>query len=1728
MAKAKKFGAFSGVFTPSILTILGVIMYMRLGWVVGEAGLFYTIAIILIAHIISVSTGLSISSIATDKKIKTGGIYYMLSRSLGFPMGGSIGITIFVGTALSISLYIIGFAESFLGIESIRNFLHLKTDINSYRILGTGVIIFLVLIAFISTSLAIKTQFYILIAIILSIVSIFVGFFINTDLAPKEVLLYPKENGESLEFIFAIFFPAVTGFTAGVAMSGDLKDPKKTIPIGTIFSIIIGFIVYMSLAISFAYFVNRDLLLEDVNFLNKVAWFSPMVIAGIWGATLSSALGGILGAPRILQAISKDKITPKIFSIGYGKNNEPRNALIFTFLIAELGILIGELNLIAGIVSMFYLAAYGFINLSYALESWASSDFLPSLKISKFIGIIGAIVCFGVMFKLDMISMILSFIIMGMIYFYLQRKQMKSEFGDVWQSVWNTVIRTALHKVQKNNLEKRNWQANAILFSGELQKKRPYLIEFGKFLVGKHGMLSNFDIIESEKETFLFQKNEQNLKKENPLEGIFSRKISCTNIYEGMKTVAGTYGFSGIEPNTVILGWLQKEERAKSFISLIANFSNLDLSILMLNYSIKRGFGKYKRIDLWWRGAGNNGNFALTLIRFILLSHKWVDAKLRLLIINNKNQERETIYKSTKRVLDNFRIEAEIRIINNEIEKRTFEEIIKIESLYTDLTFLGIGEIENNKEKIFFDNTNKIIKNIGTVVLIKASSYFKELQVTQKEKNKNFKDLKKESVSKIDNILLEKIKSDNIIFPKNNIVKSHLSSLRADFKKMAEYFYKDYFAAILKYKSSYQNILIKLIYKTLNNANFVLKKEKSVQQKYFFRIQDNFLKGSQKLIDQTINEAIENQKNILEEATKFFLSELEKKVNNSVKIIFNNISLDDLKKDEKDNFSLIYFKFFEKIKIKISGHPTKYQIKFQKLLKSYIPYEVYNILFKILNEFGMISVHHIFEFQKIVKSVKISLFTLEIASNKNLLDEKSVKKEKDKISNELRNLMKITPRAQIKIYHLLMNELNFLIQKISNDLQTINPNSLIKRKHNDIKRPKDLLNLPNIWKKNQILFYNSTSLELNFYLFENKLKKISRQTLNRIEKTFDVSIIENFESLKKYLIFYKKNLISHKNPKFNFSRKSYDHKNYFFKFLEIIDNTFEDIKNEIKYFPKFVEVMDNNSYFNFEKLQFKKDGIKTIKIQCSRMLDYLIQNDLIEPLQKNLEKLSNKLRFYNSVFDNLILQIYEDTEIGEEENIIMNGEIENLILIVRSKEKVISETIENILQIREEINLEIKKIFNDIFEKLTIHKFNNEERNLDNFEEENSKKIFSYKRIEFFKNLFFLQMEKIYYRKSDGILLANKFKKMKSIKKTSVDEVLNLLEKVSPDPILIKKLPFYYKQLFSNKHQYDSEIFIGRKEELLEADIAYKRYLSNFQGGIMITGEHNSGKTFFSQFIANKFIQNGSKIYEIETSDKRNIDIKFFKKTLENKLNSYGSYQEIFNRIPENSIIIFDNLELWWQKTEDGFEVIDLIINLIEKFSNKCLFIVNVNHHTLKLMNKIKNVENYFLKIIECKPFNAMELKEIILLRHRLSPIRFSLKKKHENNFNEIDYANLFSKYFNYSDGNIGTSLQAWRTNIKDFKNGILQISYPKNVDLFSLENLSSDIYVLILQFILHKKLDMKTIEKINFNKKNEIEKQINYLKRIGIIQENSNKSLFINQYLYHFIKKIMIEKEIL
>ena len=288
-SEANKFGTFKGVYTPSLLTILGVIMYLRMGWVVGQVGLIQSLLIITISSFITFITALSISASATNMKVEGGGAYYMISRSLGVEIGAAVGIPLFIAQALGVSFYIVGFAES---LQSFLPGISL-TQVSIVTLIG------LTTVAYISADLALKTQFLVLTTILLSLISFLWGVF-----EPKE--LVPLSVSESVSFwqVFAVFFPAVTGILSGVAMSGDLEDPGHSLPTGTIFAVLTGFVIYMTLAILLYSSAPEEVLRSDPLVMKKLSKLPQLFYLGIWGATLSSALGGLLAAPRNSSSLS--------------------------------------------------------------------------------------------------------------------------------------------------------------------------------------------------------------------------------------------------------------------------------------------------------------------------------------------------------------------------------------------------------------------------------------------------------------------------------------------------------------------------------------------------------------------------------------------------------------------------------------------------------------------------------------------------------------------------------------------------------------------------------------------------------------------------------------------------------------------------------------------------------------------------------------------------------------------------------------------------------------------------------------------------------------------------------------------------------------------------------------------------------------------------------------------------------------------------------------------------------------------------------------------------------------------------------------------------------------------------------------------------------------------------------------------------------------------------------
>ncbi len=451
----RRFGAFEGVFVPTLLSILGVILFLRLGWVVGQVGIFRALGIILISNTITFITALSLWSIVSNRRIGAGGAYSMISRSLGMEAGGTIGASLYLSQAISVAFYIRGFSELWVS--------RLFPD-HSQLVVSLVVWTCLFLVSQRSARLAFRLQYLILITIALALFSMYVNF---PGLRPALSLV--PVNGVGFWKAFAVFFPAVTGILAGVNMSGELKDPEKAIPLGTISAILLSFLVYCLTAVWFGAVAPAEELVADPSVAVKYARWPALVIAGIMGATLSSALSMFVSSPRVLLALSKHRIVPGSHWLARtSSSGEPVFAIGVTAGISLMALFL-SLNYLAGLLTMIFLMTYGAINLSVLIEQTIGVvSFRPTFRMPSLVPGIGVLGCSLAMFLIDPFFALLAVVLLVSLYVQLLKRGFSGSWPDVRKGLLIFLAEKCLRIARGLPYHPKGWKPN-VLFPAKAQ-----------------------------------------------------------------------------------------------------------------------------------------------------------------------------------------------------------------------------------------------------------------------------------------------------------------------------------------------------------------------------------------------------------------------------------------------------------------------------------------------------------------------------------------------------------------------------------------------------------------------------------------------------------------------------------------------------------------------------------------------------------------------------------------------------------------------------------------------------------------------------------------------------------------------------------------------------------------------------------------------------------------------------------------------------------------------------------------------------------------------------------------------------------------------------------------------------------------------------------------------------------------------------------------------------------
>jgi amino acid transporter len=669
-------GTFGGVFTPSILTILGLILFLRLGYVVGNAGVERALIILALATWISVQTSTSLAAIATNRKVRGGGDYYLISRSLGIAFGGGLGLVLFVAQAVSVAFYCVGFGEGVAALLPWQSEAMVPIASAAAAIVVLG-------LAYVGADVATRFQYVVMAILFSGLLSFFAGGLSGWDEALLRSNWEPPEQAVPFWVVFAIFFPAVTGFTQGVSMSGDLADAGRSLPRGTFLAVGLSTLVYLGAILVFGGALPNETLAVDYTSMRRVAAVSYLVDAGVLAATLSSALASALGAPRILQALAADGIFRSLTFFGHtaGPQRNPRRAVLLTGTIALLTIATGNLNAIAALVSMFFLISYGLLNYATYIEArGASPSFRPRFRLFHWqASLLGALLCAGAMLAIHPVAGVIATAIFAAIYQYLHRTAVPSRWRDSRRAYRFRRVKEALHDLASGENGAADWQPHILAFTGG-DERRERLLRFASWIAGGSGVITAVHIIEGEGAFEATRERriqaEATLRQEIKEQGLdaFPLAVAAPDLRVAASTLVQSWGVGPVRANTVLLNWVaglhdwrRPNTTSRWYARLLSSAIRLGQSVVVLaardsdwNALVSAG-PQELRIDVWW-WDDESSRLELLLAYLMTRTEKWDEARIRVLAPARSRMEKSVADNLAVR-LEESRIEAELEIV---------------------------------------------------------------------------------------------------------------------------------------------------------------------------------------------------------------------------------------------------------------------------------------------------------------------------------------------------------------------------------------------------------------------------------------------------------------------------------------------------------------------------------------------------------------------------------------------------------------------------------------------------------------------------------------------------------------------------------------------------------------------------------------------------------------------------------------------------------------------------------------------------------------------------------------------------------------------------------------------------------------------------------------------------------------------------------------------------------
>ena len=651
----KGFGT-APVFFTAISTILGAILFLRFGWAVGTSGFWGVVLIILLGHLVTIPTAFAISEIATNKRVEGGGEYFIISRSFGLNIGSTIGMALFFSQAISVAFYIIAFTESF---SFVFDFFSRRFSIELPRqvISIPAMLALALLILSRGAGQGVRLLYLVVGILALSLVLFFMGHTEYGRQGDFSVMNGAFRNSGDFFKVFAIIFPAFTGMTAGVGLSGDLRNPSKSIPLGTTLATLSGMIIYFFIIWKLASSAAPEDLVDDQMIMSRIALGGSLVIPlGLAASTLSSALGSVMVAPRTLQALAKDQCFPsgranRWLAAGKKDSNEPVHAGLVTCLIALVFVALGSVNAVATVISMFFMVTYGSLCLISFLNHFGSApSYRPSFRSKWYVSLTGFVASVWIMFRISTPYALAAVIIMTVLYTYInsyhkERKGLVSIFiNTLFQLNRNLQVYLQKARTRKSGQE---WRPGAICFSSD-SFERDTAFRLISWISYRYGFGTYIHLIQGYYSSATAKESAETLRKligryRTTRSHVYIDTLISPSYTSAIAQIIQIPGVSGMENNMVIFEF--DKELNKGLDRIVENFplvnaGNFDTCICG---SSSRQAPPKSPIHIWIRSTDEENANLMILLGFIISGHPdWRRSEISIFELCPADEVRET------------------------------------------------------------------------------------------------------------------------------------------------------------------------------------------------------------------------------------------------------------------------------------------------------------------------------------------------------------------------------------------------------------------------------------------------------------------------------------------------------------------------------------------------------------------------------------------------------------------------------------------------------------------------------------------------------------------------------------------------------------------------------------------------------------------------------------------------------------------------------------------------------------------------------------------------------------------------------------------------------------------------------------------------------------------------------------------------------------------------------